>query len=188
MSGHSHWKTVKRTKESEDKKRARIFSKLAQEISVAVKEMGKNPEANPKLRLIIERSKEFNLPKQNIERAIKKSIGELNGIKLKSVFFEAYGPSGIAIIIKGITDNKNRFLMEIKQILNQNNGKIVNKGSVQWMFERKTNNSDETWVAKQKIEIPEKEKIACQKLFENLNKNEAVQEIYHNVNLCQKKL
>jgi YebC/PmpR family DNA-binding regulatory protein len=183
MSGHSHWKTVKRTKESEDKKRARIFSKLAQKISVAVKEMGKNPEANPKLRLIIEKSKEFNLPKQNIERAIKKGIGELNGIKLKSVFFEAYGPSGIAIIIKGITDNKNRLLMEIKQILNQNNGKIVNKGSVQWMFERKVDSeiNSLTWVAKQTIKISEKENLACQKLFKALNKNESVQEIYHNI-------
>jgi len=137
MSGHSHWKSIKRTKEAEDKKRGKIFSKLSREISVAVKEKGSDPEMNPKLRLAIEEARAFNMPKGNIERAIKRGTGELAGEKLETVLFEAYGPGGIAVIIEGITDNKNRTLGEIKQILNQNNGKLASSGSVKWLFERR---------------------------------------------------
>jgi YebC/PmpR family DNA-binding regulatory protein len=137
MSGHSHWKSIKRTKEAEDKKRGKIFSKLSREISVAAREKGGNPEINPKLRLVIEKAKQWNLPKENIEKAIKRGTGELTGVNLETVLFEAYGPGGIAVIIEGITDNKNRTLGEIKQILNQNNGKLASSGSVKWLFERK---------------------------------------------------
>ena len=137
MSGHSHAKTIKHQKEITDAKRGKIFSKLAREISVAVREKGGDPEINSKLRLVIEKARQWNLPKDNIERAIKRGTGELAGEKLESVLFEAYGPGGIAIIIEGITDNKNRALGEIKQILNQNNGKLAGSGSVKWMFERK---------------------------------------------------
>ncbi len=184
MSGHSHWKTTKRTKESKDKKRGIIFSKLAQAISMAAKEKGKDPETNPKLRLIIERAKQYNLPKDNIERAIKKGVGELPGENLEKVFFEAYGPGGVAIIIEGITNNKNRALTEIKQILNQHQGKLTGPGSVKWLFERKTKKEDPCsleWIAKQDIEISEKDKNACQKLFEDLAELDAVQEIYSNL-------
>jgi len=92
---------------------------------------------NPKLRLAIEQARSFAMPKDNIERAIKRGSGELKGAKLEEVIFEAYGPEGIAIIIEGITDNKNRALAEIKQTLNQYKGKLVGEGSVKWMFERK---------------------------------------------------
>jgi len=137
MSGHSHAKTVKRVKEANAKKRGQIFSKLARLISVAVKEGGPNPETNSKLRLAFEIAKEANMPKENIERAIKRASGEAEGEKLEEILFEAYGPGGIAIVIEGITDNKNRALGEIKQILNQHNGKLVGEGAVRWMFERK---------------------------------------------------
>ena len=137
MSGHSHAKTVKRVKEADAKKRGQIFSKLARLISVAVKEDGPNPETNSKLRLAFEIAKEANMPKENIERAIKRASGEAEGEKLEEILFEAYGPGGIAIVIEGITDNKNRALGEIKQILNQHNGKLVGEGAVRWMFERK---------------------------------------------------
>ncbi len=137
MSGHSHWKTTKRTKESEDKKRGLIFSKLSRVISLSAKEKGANPETNPELRMAIEEAKRFNMPKENIEKSIKRGSGELKGAALEEFLMEAYGPGGIAIIIKGITDNKNRSLSEIKQILFQNSGKIANKGSVEWMFEKK---------------------------------------------------
>jgi len=110
---------------------------MARVISVAVKEGGPNPETNSKLRLAIETSRSFNMPSENIERAIKRATGEIPGEKLEEVLFEAYGPGGIAIIVEGITDNKNRTLGEIKQILNQNGGKLVGEGSVRWMFERK---------------------------------------------------
>ncbi len=137
MSGHSHWSSIKHQKGAADQKRGKVFSKLSREISVAAKEKGGDPETNSTLRIIIERAKEFNLPKENIERAIKRGTGELEGVKLESVVFEAYGPGGIALIIEGITDNRNRTFSGIKQILNQNNGKLANEGSVKWLFERK---------------------------------------------------
>ena len=137
MSGHSHARTIKHQKTITDQKRGQIFSKLARSIEVAVKEGGMNPETNAKLRVAVEEAKKFNLPRDNIERAIKRGTGELAGERLEEVLFEAYGPGGIAIIIEGITDNKNRTLGEIKQTLNQNSGKLVGEGSVKWMFERR---------------------------------------------------
>jgi len=137
MSGHSHARTIKHAKEITDKKRGQMFSKMARVISVAVKEGGPNPETNTKLKVAIEQAKGFNLPKENIERAIKQATGGAEGANLEEVLFEAYGPGGIAIIVEGITDNKNRTLGEIKQILTQNGGKLVGEGSVKWMFQRK---------------------------------------------------
>ena len=137
MSGHSHAKTIKRQKDITDKKRGQIFSKLTRLILAVTREHGPNPESNPKLRMAIETARSFNMPKDNIDRAIKRGSGEAIGEKLEEVLFEAYGPGGIAIIIEGITDNKNRALGEIKQILNQNGGKLVQEGAVKWMFERK---------------------------------------------------
>jgi len=137
MSGHSHFSKIKHKKAITDAKRGKVFSKLAREISVAAREKGGNPETNPKLRLVIEKVKQWNLPKENIERAIKRGTGELAGEKLEEILFEAYGPGGIAIIIEGITDNKNRALGGVKQILNQHNGKLASEGSVRWLFERR---------------------------------------------------
>lgn len=137
MSGHSHFSTIKRKKELTDKKRGQIFSKITRTITIAVKEGGGDPAANSKLRLAIEAAKNANLPKENVERAIKRGTGELADEKLEEFTFEAFGPQGIAIIIEGITDNKNRALGEIKQILSQNGGKLANEGSVRWLFEKK---------------------------------------------------
>lgn len=137
MSGHSHWSTVKHKKAIADKKRGQIFSKISRTISVAAREGGGDPETNPQLRLAIERAKEFNVPKGNIKKAIQRGTGELKGVKLEKIFYEAYGPGNIAIIIEGITDNKNRTKNEINQILNQHNGKLADPGSVKWMFDRK---------------------------------------------------
>jgi YebC/PmpR family DNA-binding regulatory protein len=139
MSGHSHAKTIKHDKEISDQKRGKLFSKLARMISVAAKEKGGKPETNSALRMAIEKAREINMPQENIERAIRRGTGELEegGAQLEEVIFEAYGPTGIAIIIEGITDNKNRALGEIKQILSQNGGKMVGEGAVKWMFERK---------------------------------------------------
>lgn len=138
MSGHSHWSKIKWQKGVTDIRKSKAFSKMSRVISVAAREGGGDPESNPKLRLAIEQAKAINLPKENIERAIKRGLGELGGAtQLESLIFEAYGPGGIAIIIEGITDNKNRALGEIKQILNQGGGKLADTGSVQWLFERK---------------------------------------------------
>ena len=160
MSGHSHAKTILHKKQITDAKRGKIFSKLARQISVAVKEKGKDPETNSALRLVIEKAKKYNMPKDNVERAIKRGSGEIEAEKLEEVIYEAYGPGKIAIIIEGITDNKNRALGEIKQILAQNNGKLAGSGSVKWMFERKgvitlriTNNYEYTNKNKEELEL-----------------------------------
>ena len=134
MSGHSHAKTVQHTKGAADVKRSQIFSKLAQEIAIAARE---NPDAaaNPRLRQIIEKARDFNMPTENIERAIKKSIQGEGTEQLEEILFEAYGPGGIALLVSCITDNRNRTLGEIKQILNKNQSKLVEGGAVRWLFE-----------------------------------------------------
>ncbi len=137
MSGHSHWSSIKHQKGREDAKRSKAFSKVSRLISVAAREGGGDPEKNPKLRQALDKAKGFNMPKDNVERAIKRGTGEIEGGKLENVTYEAYGPGGIALIIEGITDNKNRTLEEIKQILNQNKGKLADEGSVKWLFNRK---------------------------------------------------
>ena len=137
MSGHSHAKTIKHQKNITDQKRGQVFSKMARVIYIAVKQGGTSPETNSKLRIALEQAKSFNMPKDNIERAIERAGGGGADEKLEEVIFEAYGPGGIAIMIEGITDNKNRTIGEIKQILAQNGGKLAGEGSVRWMFERK---------------------------------------------------
>ena len=136
MSGHSHFSSIKHKKELEDQKRGKIFSKIARQIIVAVRQKGPNPETNYELKMVIEKAKSFNMPKVNIERAIQKGSGQGSGNKLEEFTFEAYGPGGIALIIEGITDNKKRALGEIKQILDKNGGKLVGEGSVKWMFQK----------------------------------------------------
>ncbi len=136
MSGHSHAKTVAATKNANDAKKGKIFSKLGRVITLIAKEKGGDLN-NPTLKAAIEKAREFNMPKENIERAIKKGTGELEGGNLEEVTFEALGPGGIAIIIEGITDNTNRTLGEIKGILSQYQGKLAGEGAVRWMFERK---------------------------------------------------
>ena len=137
MSGHSHFKTVAATKNANDAKKGKIFSKMARVITIAVKEKGPDVSSNIQLKAAIEKAKEFNMPKENIERAIKKGTGELAGEALEEVSFEGFGPGGFALIIDGITDNKNRTLGDIKGILSQYDGKMAGEGAVRWMFERK---------------------------------------------------
>lgn len=183
MSGHSHWKKVKYKKEITDKAKGRIFSKLAREIQVAVKEKGADPNFNPRLRLIIEKAKSLRLPSDNIERAIKKGAGGLDSEKLQEVIFEAFGPGGVAMIVEGITDNKNRSLGIVKQILTKHNAKLVPESGVRWMFERRMKQESKAleWEPKQEIEIDEKTREQCEKLFEELDNQEDVQEIYSNI-------
>lgn len=114
-----------------------MFSKMAKVIWVAVKDGGANPETNNKLKVVMEQAKEFNMPKDNIERAIKQAVGGETASNLIEMIFEAYGPGGVAIIIEAITDNKNRALGEVKQALGQYGGKLVGEGAIRWMFDRK---------------------------------------------------
>ena len=139
MSGHSHAKTVMATKMANAAKKGRIYSKYGRLITIAVKDGGGSgdPLKNSKLKATIEQAKAMDMPKENIERAIKKGTGELAGEALEEISFEGFGPGGIAIIVDGITDNTNRTLGEIRSIFNQNNGKMAGEGAVRWMFDRK---------------------------------------------------
>jgi len=139
MSGHSHAKTVMATKTANDAKKGKIYSKYGRLITIAVKEGGGSgdPTKNSKLKTAIDQAKSMNMPKENIERAIKRGTGELAGESLESVSYEGFGPGGIAVVISGITDNTNRTLGEIKSVFNQNGGKMAGEGAVRWMFESK---------------------------------------------------
>jgi YebC/PmpR family DNA-binding regulatory protein len=137
MSGHSHAKTIKHQKDLADKKRGAAFTKMIRLITVAVKEGGVSPEINNKLRMAIDLARTVNMPKDNIERAISRASGAEGGEAFVEFLFEAYGPDNVAILVSGITENRNRTLGEIKQILNQGGGKLVGEGAIQWMFERK---------------------------------------------------
>jgi len=178
MSGHSHWSSIKHKKGAEDAKRGKLFSKLSHLIAVAAKEGGGDPEANPRLRLVIEQAKQANVPKDNIERAIKRGTGQLEGVTLKEVTYEAYGPNGVALIIEGITDNKNRTLSEIKSILSRLGGKLAETGSVKYMF----NKEQDKWTPKYPMELQEeKAKGQIDKLLQALRENDDVQRINSNL-------
>lgn len=135
MSGHSHWATVKHKKGAADATRGQVFSKLVKELTIAAKE-GADPSANPRLRTVVEKARSVNMPSANIERAIQRGAGEGAG-QLEEFLVEAYGPGNIALLVEGITDNKNRSLGEVKQILAKNQGKFVEGGAVRWLFERR---------------------------------------------------
>ena len=139
MSGHSHAKTVMAGKMANAAKKGKIYSKYGRLITIAVKDGGGSgdPAKNSKLKAIIEQAKKMSMPKENIERAIKKGTGELVGEALEEVSFEGFGPGGIALIVDGITDNTNRTLGEIRSIFNKNNGKMAGEGAIRWMFDRK---------------------------------------------------
>ncbi len=181
MSGHSHWAGIKQKKEIADRKRGQVFSKLSKEIEVAVRQGGKDPNFNPRLRLAIERAKDVRMPNENIERAIKRGAGELGGEKLEDLLLEAYGPGKTAIIIEAITNNKNRTLNQIKQILLQNRGKLVTEGAVKWMFERKgcitVKSKPETKEGKQ-ISKEELELLAIEAGAQDLSWNNNLLDIY----------
>jgi len=136
MSGHSKWSQIKHKKGISDVKKGKIFSKLARIITIAARQKGGDAETNSSLRMAIEKARSFNMPQENIERAIKKGLGEIEGVKFEEFLMEAYGPEGIALIIEGTTDNKNRTISEIKFLLSEHNGKMAQSGSVLWLFER----------------------------------------------------
>lgn len=137
MSGHSKWASIRRSKAVVDQKRGAIFTKLGNAITIAAREKGGDPETNFSLRLSIEKAKSANMPKDNIERAIKRGTGELAGSQIEEIEYEGFGPNKIAIIIKSVTDNRNRAVSEIKAIFNKYNGNMGGPGSVKWMFDFK---------------------------------------------------
>ncbi|NPA92444.1 MAG: YebC/PmpR family DNA-binding transcriptional regulator [Chloroflexi bacterium] len=137
MSGHSKWSTIKRKKAAEDAKRGKIFTRLAREITLAAREGGGDPEANVRLRLAIERAKAANMPKDNIERAIKRGTGEdKEGGNFEEIYYEGYAPHGVALMIYCVTDNRNRTVSDVRHILNRHGGSLGEGGSVAWQFKR----------------------------------------------------
>lgn len=136
MSGHSKWATIKHKKAATDAKRGSLFTKLIKEITVAARNGG-NSDTNPRLRVAIERAKESSMPADNIDRAIKKGTGQLEGITYEDITLEGYGPGGAAIYIEGVSDNKNRTTAEIRTIFTKKGGNMAGAGSVAWMFEKK---------------------------------------------------
>lgn len=137
MSGHSKWSTIKRKKGAEDAKRGKIFTRLARDIQIAAKEGGGDENANPKLKLAVLKAKQNNMPKDNIERAILRGTGKLDGMEMEEVTYEGYGVEGVAFLIDTLSDNKNRTLAEIKRVFNHGGGALASAGSVQWQFEQK---------------------------------------------------
>ncbi len=137
MSGHSKWSTIKHKKAAADAKRGKIFTRLIKEITIAARAGGGNPEFNPRLRTAIADAKSSNMPAANIERAIKKGTGELEGMTLEEILYEGYGPGGVAVLAEVITDNRNRTASEIRKIFSKNNGNLGEQNCVAWMFETK---------------------------------------------------
>jgi len=137
MSGHSKWASIKHKKGAADAKRGKIFTKLIREITVAAREGGGDPDANPRLRLAIQKAKDANMPADNIDRGIKKGTGELEGVSFENVSFEGYAPGGVAVIVEGLTDNKNRTTSEVRNIFSKRGGNMAGAGSVAFQFEKK---------------------------------------------------
>ena len=137
MSGHSKWATIKRKKGALDAKRGKMFTKLIKEITIAAREGGGDPVGNPRLRLAVDNAKSQNMPADNIDRAIKKATGELEGVSYHEFTYEGYGPSGVAVLVEVATDNKNRTVAEVRHLFSKSGGSMGESGSVAWMFDRK---------------------------------------------------
>ncbi|MFN0084306.1 MAG: YebC/PmpR family DNA-binding transcriptional regulator [Blastocatellia bacterium] len=138
MSGHSKWHTIKHKKGAQDAKRGKIFTRLIKEITISARTGGSgDPNQNPRLRKAVSDAKAVNMPNDNIDRAIKRGTGELEGFAIEEITYEGYGPGGVAVMINATTDNRNRTVSEIRSIFSKNNGNLGESGSVAWMFDRR---------------------------------------------------
>jgi YebC/PmpR family DNA-binding regulatory protein len=137
MSGHSKWHSIKHKKGAVDAKRGKAFTKLIKEITVSTRLGGKDPDSNPRLRVAIAAAKAENMPKENIERAIKKGTGDLEGANYEEVTYEGYGPGGVAVLLEVLTDNRNRAVADVRHLFERSGGSLGEAGCVSWMFEQK---------------------------------------------------
>ena len=163
MSCHSKWSTIKRKKGALDQKRGKLFSSISKEITVSSRLGGKDIDSNPRLRQAVKKAKTLNMPNSNIEKAIKKGVGELDNIIIEEVSYEGYGPFGIAILIEAITDNKNRTVADVRHALSKFGGSLGQAGSVSWNFERTG------------IILIDKNKIAENDIFEFSVENDCIE-------------
>jgi YebC/PmpR family DNA-binding regulatory protein len=174
MSGHNKWSKIKHKKAGTDAAKSKIFSKLARAISTASRQV--NGDVNsPTLRAVIEKAREYNMPSDNIERAVKKGAGA-DAESLEHITYEAYGPGGSALIIEALTSNRNKAAQEVKFILSKNGFALANPGSASWAFTKE--NSE--WVPKQLVAISEEDGNVLEKLIEELEDNDEVQDVYTN--------
>ncbi|MDY6824077.1 MAG: YebC/PmpR family DNA-binding transcriptional regulator [Thermodesulfobacteriota bacterium] len=137
MAGHNKWSSIKHKKKAVDAKRGKVFTKLIKEITVAARMGGGDADANPRLRAAIQAAKDENMPKDNIERAVKKGTGELEGVNYEEIVYEGYGPGGAAVMVESLTDNKNRTVGDVRHIFAKHNGNLGENGCVAWMFDKK---------------------------------------------------
>ena len=137
MSGHSKWSTIKRKKGANDAKRGKIFTKLIKEITIAARMGGGDPDGNPRLRSAVIAAKSENMPKDNIDRAIKKGTGDLDGAVYEEILYEGYGPGGVAVLVETMTDNKNRTVADVRHFFAKSGGNLGESGCVGWMFDKK---------------------------------------------------
>ena len=137
MSGHSKWSTIKRQKGANDAKRGALFTKLGKEISIAAREGGGDPDANYRLRLVVDKAREANMPADNIKRAIERATGGDKAIEYEEITYEGYGPGGVAILVETATDNKNRTAAEVRSIFSKAGSQMAGQGSVAWQFEQR---------------------------------------------------
>lgn len=175
MSGHNKWTQIKHKKAITDKKRSQIFSKLLRAISVAAKQEA-NPQFNPTLRSAIDKARESNVPQENIERAIKKSQ-DLGAVE--ELLIEAYGPDGVALLIKAVTDNRNRTVAEVKKILSDHKGKWADPGSVLWTFDK----TGDGWEAKFPQVLTDTSYESLESLMEALDDHDDVDELFTSAQL-----
>lgn len=137
MSGHSKWRNIKERKSKVDAQKGKVFTKIAREIMMAARQGGPNPDANFRLRLVLLKAREVNMPKDNIERAIQKGSGQGGGVQYEEMLYEGYGPGGAAILLEAATDNRNRTVPELRSIFSKHGGNLGESGCVAWMFEKK---------------------------------------------------
>lgn len=174
MSGHNKWSKIKNKKAVTDARKSKLFGKLLRMITVEAKKAGGNPDS-PGVRMAVQKAKAANVPNDNIERAIKKA-SEVGGENLEEVTYESYGPGGVAIIIEGLTANRNKAAAEIKHILSKNNCDLAAPGSASWAFTRQ----DGEWVPNTEVQIGDSDIEKLEKIVEELEDNDEVQSVYTN--------
>lgn len=184
MAGHSKWAQIKHKKALTDAKKSQTFSKLAAMITVAAREKGSDLSANPKLRMAVEKARSFNMPQENISRAIKRGTGALPGTTIEEALYEGYGPAGIAILVAALTDNKNRTAGELRKIFAVHDAKLGETGSAAWLFETLQSDNEINYAPKSAISITDPDvKRKIELFFEALGEHQDVREIYSNAAL-----
>lgn len=174
MAGHNKWSKIKRQKEKTDVQKSKIFSKLANAITVASREV-KGDMNSPTLRAVIDKASEFNMPRENIERAVKKGTGG-EGEKMESIVYESYGPGGSALMISALTTNRNKAAQEVKHVLSQFGFELASPGSASWAFKKENGE----WIPTNTTPLSQEDEKVLENLIEKLEENDEVQDVYTN--------